>query len=232
MLWIGPSAALLIGYLLGSIPFGLLLTRMAGAGDLRAIGSGNIGATNVLRTGRRGLAALTLILDAAKGAAAVLVAQAIRADLGAMAGLAAFFGHCFPIWLGFRGGKGVAIYLGIALALAWPIGLVFAAVWLIALALLRYSSVSGMAAAIGTPVSSFGTASFVPSGIRETSSSSETMLIRPSVRSIDAGNLASPAGRGRAPGSERDKGRRSRDRPSSGQCGRRRFPADLSVHRL
>ncbi len=152
MLWIGPSAALIIGYLLGSIPFGLLLTRMAGAGDLRAIGSGNIGATNVLRTGRRGLAALTLMLDAAKGAAAVLVAQAIRADLGPLAGLAAFFGHCFPVWLGFRGGKGVAIYLGIALALAWPIGLAFAALWIAALALLRYSSVGGMAAAIAAPV--------------------------------------------------------------------------------
>lgn len=152
MLWTGPLAALVIGYLLGSIPFGLLLTRIAGAGDLRAIGSGNIGATNVLRTGRKGLAALTLILDAAKGAAAVLIAQAIRADLGLIAGLAAFLGHCYPIWLRFRGGKGVATYLGIVLVLAWPVGLVFAAVWLGALALLRYSSVGGMAAAIAAPV--------------------------------------------------------------------------------
>ncbi len=147
-----PLAALVLGYVLGSVPFGLVLTRMAGAGDLRAIGSGNIGATNVLRTGRKELAALTLILDAAKGAAAVLLAQAIRADLGMVAGLAAFLGHCYPLWLRFRGGKGVATYLGIALALAWPVGLVFAAVWLGALALLRYSSMGGMAAAVAAPV--------------------------------------------------------------------------------
>lgn len=152
MLWTQPLAALVLGYLLGSIPFGLVLTRMAGAGDLRAIGSGNIGATNVLRTGRKGLAALTLILDAAKGAAAVLIAEAIRADLGLIAGLATFLGHCYPVWLRFKGGKGVATYLGIALALAWPVGLVFAVVWLGALALLRYSSVGGMAAAVAAPV--------------------------------------------------------------------------------
>jgi len=148
---VGPGAALLIGYLLGSIPFGLLLTRMAGGGDLRAIGSGNIGATNVLRTGRKGLAALTLILDAAKGAAAVLLAQWLNPEWGLIGGLAAFFGHCYPVWLSFKGGKGVASYLGIVLALAWPVGLVFAAVWLGALALLRYSSVGGMAAAIAAP---------------------------------------------------------------------------------
>ncbi len=147
-----PLAAMLIGYVLGSIPFGLLLTRMAGAGDLRAIGSGNIGATNVLRTGRKGLAALTLILDAAKGAAAVLVAQWIAPELGLIGGLAAFFGHCYPVWLGFRGGKGVATFLGIALALAWPVGLIYAAVWLGALAAFRYSSVGGMAAAVAAPV--------------------------------------------------------------------------------
>lgn len=147
-----PLAALVLGYVLGSIPFGLVLTRMAGAGDLRTIGSGNIGATNVLRTGRKGLAALTLLLDAAKGAAAVLIAQSIRADLGLIAGLAAFLGHCYPVWLRFRGGKGVATYLGIVLALASPVGLVFAAVWLGALALLRYSSVGGMAAAVAAPV--------------------------------------------------------------------------------
>jgi acyl phosphate:glycerol-3-phosphate acyltransferase len=152
VLWTAPLAALVLGYLLGAIPFGLVLTRLGGAGDLRTIGSGNIGATNVLRTGRKGLAALTLILDAAKGAAAVLIAQAIRADLGLIGGLAAFLGHCYPFWLHFRGGKGVATFLGIALALAWPVGLVFAAVWLGALALLRYSSVGGMAAAVAAPV--------------------------------------------------------------------------------
>ncbi len=152
MIWISPASVLLLGYLLGSIPFGLILTRLAGAGDLRAIGSGNIGATNVLRTGRKGLAALTLILDAAKGAAAVLLAQKLQSDWGLMGGLAAFIGHCYPIWLGFRGGKGVATFLGIALALYWPIGLVFAGLWLGMLALMRISSLAGMSAAVATPV--------------------------------------------------------------------------------
>ena len=139
-------------YLLGAVPFGLLLTRMTGAGDLRAIGSGNIGATNVLRTGRKGLAAATLLLDAAKGAVAVLVAGAIDPMLMPLAGAAAFFGHCYPVWLRFRGGKGVATLLGIALALYWPIGLVFAVVWIAAMAVTRFSSVGGMAAAVATPV--------------------------------------------------------------------------------
>ena len=139
-------------YLLGAVPFGLLLTRMTGAGDLRAIGSGNIGATNVLRTGRKGLAAATLLLDAAKGAVAVLVAGAIDPVLMPLAGAAAFFGHCYPAWLRFRGGKGVATLLGIALALHWPVGLVFAAVWIAAMAVTRFSSVGGMAAAVATPV--------------------------------------------------------------------------------
>ena len=152
MLWLGPAAALVIGYLLGSIPFGLLLTRAFGAGDLRSIGSGNIGATNVLRTGRKGLAAATLILDAAKGAVAVFAASWIGPDYALMGGLAAFVGHCYPVWLGFRGGKGVATMLGIALAVAWPVGLVFALVWLGALALFRYSSVGGILAAVSAPV--------------------------------------------------------------------------------
>jgi glycerol-3-phosphate acyltransferase PlsY len=153
MLWIGPAAALVLGYLLGSVPFGLLVTRIAGEGDIRTIGSGNIGATNVLRTGRKSLAALTLLLDAAKGAAAVLLGALILPESGAILGAAgAFFGHLYPAWLGFRGGKGVATLLGITLALYWPIGLVFAAVWLGVLALLRYSSVGGMSAAIAAPV--------------------------------------------------------------------------------
>jgi len=152
VLWTAPAAALALGYLLGSIPFGLILTRLAGAGDLRSIGSGNIGATNVLRTGRKGLAALTLLLDAGKGAAAVLIAQALGPELGLIGGLAAFLGHCWPIWLGFKGGKGVATFLGITFAIAWPIGLVCAGVWLAVLALLRYSSISGMAAAVAAPV--------------------------------------------------------------------------------
>ncbi len=151
--WIGALLALSAGYLLGSIPFGVLLTRAAGAGDLRAIGSGNIGATNVLRTGRKGLAALTLLLDGAKGAVAVLIAARFSADYAALAAVGAFFGHCYPVWLGFRGGKGVATLLGLALALHWPCGLVFAGVWLMAALLLRYSSVAGMAAAVAAPVS-------------------------------------------------------------------------------
>lgn len=150
--WIGPFLALLGGYLLGSIPFGIVLTRLAGAGDLRAIGSGNIGATNVLRTGRKGLAALTLILDMAKGAAAVLIAGTLDPALGILAGMGAFLGHLYPLWLRFRGGKGVATLLGIALALHWPSGLAFAIVWIGAMALTRYSSVGGMAAVVVLPV--------------------------------------------------------------------------------
>jgi glycerol-3-phosphate acyltransferase PlsY len=144
------------GYLLGSIPFGVLLTRAFGAGDLRQIGSGNIGATNVLRTGRKGLAAATLILDGAKGAVAVLLARHFVPQLGdhaaMIAGAAAMIGHCYPVWLKFRGGKGVATLLGLALALAWPIGLVFAAVWLGTVLLLRISSLGGMAGAVAAPV--------------------------------------------------------------------------------
>jgi glycerol-3-phosphate acyltransferase PlsY len=145
-------AALLLGYLLGSIPFGLILTRAFGAGDLRTIGSGNIGATNVLRTGRKGLAAATLILDALKGFAAVAIVEAVWPGNGLLAAGAAFLGHLYPVWLRFRGGKGVATLLGIALALHWPIGLVYAAVWLGLLAVLRISSVSGMTAAVSAPV--------------------------------------------------------------------------------
>jgi acyl phosphate:glycerol-3-phosphate acyltransferase len=151
-IWIAPATALLLGYLLGSIPFGIVLTRLAGAGDLRAVGSGNIGATNVLRTGRKGLAAATLLLDGAKGAAAVLLAQYIGPDYGVLGAAAAFFGHCYPFWLRFKGGKGVATYAGIALALLWPVGLVYAAVWLGVLAISRYSSLSGILAALAAPV--------------------------------------------------------------------------------
>jgi acyl phosphate:glycerol-3-phosphate acyltransferase len=150
--WIAPATALLLGYLLGSIPFGLVLTRLAGGGDLRAVGSGNIGATNVLRTGRKGLAAATLLLDGAKGAVAVFVAQYINPDYGVLGAAAAFFGHCYPVWLGFKGGKGVATYAGVALALLWPVGLVYAAVWIGTLAITRYSSLSGLLAAIAVPV--------------------------------------------------------------------------------
>lgn len=149
MTWI---LAIALGYLLGSVPFGLLLTRLTGAGDLRAIGSGNIGATNVLRTGRKGLAAATLLLDLAKGAAAVLLARAFWPGSEAGAALGAVVGHCFPVWLGFRGGKGVATLAGVCFGLAWPIGLVYAVLWLGLLALVRISSVGGMTAAIGAPL--------------------------------------------------------------------------------
>jgi glycerol-3-phosphate acyltransferase PlsY len=152
-LWQAPTGALLLGYLLGSIPFGLILTRLFGAGDIRQIGSGNIGATNVLRTGRKGLAAATLLLDAAKGFAAVTIAEALFPGTGVVAAAAAFLGHLYPVWLGFRGGKGVATMLGIVLALHWPCAVVFAIVWLGLLATLRVSSLSGMAAAVSAPVS-------------------------------------------------------------------------------
>ena len=144
-------AMLVTGYLLGSIPFSLIVTRLGGAGDLRKIGSGNIGATNVLRTGRKGLAALTLLLDMGKGAAAVLIARAFAPECMALAGVAAFFGHLYPVWLRFRGGKGVATLLGIMLALDWRIALAAALVWLGGALITRISSVGGMLAAIAGP---------------------------------------------------------------------------------
>jgi len=143
-------------YLLGSIPFGILLTRAFGAGDLRQIGSGSIGATNVLRTGRKGLAAATVLLDGAKGAVAVLLARHFVPELGAegamIAGAAAVIGHCYPVWLKFRGGKGVATLLGLYIALAWPIAVVFALVWLAVVGVSRISSLGGMIGAVSAPV--------------------------------------------------------------------------------
>jgi len=146
-------AALLLGYPLGSIPFGLILTRIAGAGDLRAIGSGNIGATNVLRTGRKGLAAATLLCDALKGTAAVLLARQFGSEAAIAAGLGAFLGHLFPIWLGFKGGKGVATYIGVLLGLFWPSVLVFAGCWLGVAYFTRYSSLSALMAMVAAPFS-------------------------------------------------------------------------------
>ena len=143
------AVAFAFGYLLGSIPFGLLVTRLAGAGDIRTIGSGNIGATNVLRTGRKELAALTLILDALKGTAAVLIAYWYGGqDLAVLAALGAFLGHLFPIWLGFKGGKGVATYIGLLIAFAWQAALAFCLVWLVVVALARYSSLAGLVASL------------------------------------------------------------------------------------
>jgi glycerol-3-phosphate acyltransferase PlsY len=143
---------LVAAYLLGSVPFGLLLTRLFGAGDLRSIGSGNIGATNVLRTGRKGLAAATLLLDLAKGAAAVLLARAYVPGTETLAAFAAVIGHCYPLWLRFNGGKGVATTMGVALGLAWPIGLAYAVVWLGMLAATRISSLGGLSAVIAAPI--------------------------------------------------------------------------------
>jgi glycerol-3-phosphate acyltransferase PlsY len=152
-------AALAFGYLCGSIPFGLILTRLAGTPDIRSIGSGNIGATNVLRTGRKGLAAATLIGDALKGTVAVLMVysyyggeyQYFARELAIPAALGAFLGHLFPIWLGFKGGKGVATYIGILFALAWPAAIAFCLIWLAVAALTRYSALAALVASAATP---------------------------------------------------------------------------------
>ena len=147
------AAVLVMGYLLGSIPFGVLLTRFGGAGDVRQIGSGNIGATNVLRTGRKDLALATLILDAGKGAVALLLARwLLDSELaGCIAGGAAFLGHLFPVWLSFKGGKGVATFFGLLLAAHWPLGLMAGATWLIVAFILRYSSLAALIAAALAP---------------------------------------------------------------------------------
>ena len=146
------TLAFLAAYVIGSIPFGLLLAMAAGKGDIRQIGSGNIGATNVLRTGNKALAAATLLLDLAKGFAAVLIARQFWPDAVGLAAVAAIAGHCFPVWLGFRGGKGVATFAGVCFGLLWPLGAIYAAVWLGVLALTRISSLGGMGAAVSAPV--------------------------------------------------------------------------------
>ncbi|MCW2315381.1 glycerol-3-phosphate acyltransferase PlsY [Rhodoblastus acidophilus] len=146
-----PGAAAL-GYLLGSIPFGLLLTKAAGLGDVRAIGSGNIGATNVLRTGRKDIAAATLVLDALKATAAALIFARFSADAAVIAGFFAFLGHIFPVWLKFKGGKGVATYIGFLLGVVWPAAFAFAAIWLTTAKLSRYSSLSALVASAASPL--------------------------------------------------------------------------------
>ena len=149
----GYAIAFAVGYLCGSIPFGVVLTRLASTEDPRAVGSGNIGATNVLRTGRKGLAVATLLGDALKGTLAVLVvARYAGADPALLAALGAFLGHLFPVWLGFKGGKGVATYLGLLAALAWPVALAFCLVWAVVAALSRYSSLSALVASATTPL--------------------------------------------------------------------------------
>ena len=158
------GAAAILGYLLGSIPFGLVLTKAAGLGDIRNIGSGNIGATNVLRTGNKKLALATLLLDGGKGAIAALIATHYDPLLGVIAGAAALLGHLFPVWLGFKGGKGVATTMGVSLGLAWPVGLAYAVVWLGMLAITRISSLAGMTAALAAPIAALalGKPEFVP----------------------------------------------------------------------
>lgn len=147
------GAVFAFGYLLGSIPFGVILTRLVGIGDVRSIGSGNIGATNVLRTGRRGLAAATLVGDVLKGTLAVMTLVAIDgAELPLVAALGAFIGHLFPVWLKFKGGKGVATFIGLLIAFAWPVALGFCAIWLLVAAVTRYSSLSALIASVATPV--------------------------------------------------------------------------------
>jgi glycerol-3-phosphate acyltransferase PlsY len=145
--------AVALGYLFGSIPFGLILTRAAGLGDIRSIGSGNIGATNVLRTGNKKIAALTLILDALKAVVPILIARHFWGeDAASIAAVGAFFGHCFPAWLGFKGGKGVAVMIGSLLALAWPVGLIFCAVWLLLAYVRKISSLAALVAAASAPI--------------------------------------------------------------------------------
>lgn len=146
-------AALLVGYLLGSIPFGLILTKLAGLGDIRSIGSGNIGATNVLRTGRKGLAAATLVLDALKGTVAVWIGWRVGQETGALAaGITVYVGHCFPIWLKLKGGKGFATFLGVLLGLHWPTMILAALIWLGTAAVTRYSSLSALVASLAAPI--------------------------------------------------------------------------------
>ena len=151
--WGSSAAALAFGYLCGSIPFGLILTRLAGTPDIRSIGSGNIGATNVLRTGRKGLAAATLLADALKGTLSVLIVWHFGGrELALLAAAGAFLGHLFPVWLGFKGGKGVAIYIGLLAPLAWPVALAFCAIWLALAVLTRYSSLAALVASAAAPV--------------------------------------------------------------------------------
>jgi acyl phosphate:glycerol-3-phosphate acyltransferase len=151
-IWVASTAALLLGYVLGSVPFGLLLIKWSGGGDIRTIGSGNIGATNVLRSGNKGLAALTLLLDLLKGFVAVWLAGRYLAGSEIFAAAGAFFGHLYPAWLNFKGGKGVATYAGIIFGLFWQGGLIYAAAWIGGLALFRISSVAGMLAAVSAPI--------------------------------------------------------------------------------
>ena len=159
------AAALGFGYLLGSIPFGLIVTRLGGLGDIRAIGSGNIGATNVLRTGNKSLAALTLLGDFGKGAVAVLIAAGWGPECAVAAGLGAFLGHLYPVWLNFKGGKGVATFLGVLAGIAWPAAIGFAAIWLLVAYATRYSSLAALTAAAATPLALAGLQNWLAVGL-------------------------------------------------------------------
>jgi acyl phosphate:glycerol-3-phosphate acyltransferase len=180
-------AAIAFGYLLGSVPFGLLLTRAAGLGDVRKIGSGNIGATNVLRTGNKGLAAATLALDMLKGTVAVWLASRFGGEAGLFAGLGAFAGHIYPVWLGFKGGKGVATFLGVLLGLSWKLALLFAAVWVAMAFVFRYSSLSALTAAVVTCVGVFLQSGWLMALVTGMMTVAVIMKHRPNIERLVAG---------------------------------------------
>ncbi len=199
--------AIAVGYLIGSIPFGLLLARMAGLGDIRSIGSGNIGATNVLRTGNKAVAAATLLFDILKGTAATvlgpLVASAFLGEGGDLsnapraqmlapaayaAGLAAFLGHVFPVWLGFKGGKGVATYIGVLLGVMWPVALIFCGVWLAMALITRYSSLSALISSLAAPLAAFLTSPAMAAGLAAAMSILLIIKHRPNIERLIAGS--------------------------------------------
>jgi acyl phosphate:glycerol-3-phosphate acyltransferase len=182
------AIAIVLGYLLGSIPFGLLLTRMAGTADLRSVGSGNIGATNVLRTGHKGLAAATLVCDMLKGTLAVIIAGTYGGPTAAMlAAAAAFLGHLFPVWLNFKGGKGVAVYIGVLLGLFWPAALLFATLWIATAALTRYSSLSALVASFVTPIFLWGFGHYALAGLFAVLTMALWYMHRENIKRLQAG---------------------------------------------
>jgi acyl phosphate:glycerol-3-phosphate acyltransferase len=188
-LFVGPHGLLAIGfgYLLGSIPFGLVLTRMAGTQDIRTIGSGNIGATNVLRTGNKGLAVATLLGDALKGTVAVLIAGIWGPGLALIAGFGAFLGHLFPVWLGFKGGKGVATFLGILFGLWWKGGLLFAGIWLVIAYLFRYSSVAALIACTAVPIALYVSGHVAMAGLFTVLTILIFIMHRPNIQKLVSG---------------------------------------------
>lgn len=201
-------AALGIGYLLGSVPFGLLLTRLAGLGDIRSVGSGNIGATNVLRTGNKGLAAATLVFDALKGTCAVLIGAVLHGDpaqlagpdpflSGAAGGIGAFLGHLYPVWLGFKGGKGVATYIGVLIGLLFKLALVFCGIWLAVAVTTRYSSLSALVAAVVVPVAAYMWAGPLMAGVMAVMSLLLIFKHKPNIVRLLAGEESRIGGKSR-----------------------------------